>query len=49
MRDRTYRLGHDHRDTGWSTREDDEFSWINIAGRGMRSMGGIRPLGFHHL
>ena len=50
MRDREYQLGHDYRDTGAVNRIDDQFlSWINLEGRGMRNMGGIRPLGFHHL
>lgn len=50
MRDRVYQLGKDYRDTGSAKDPDDEFlGWINLDGRGMRNMGGIRPLGFHHL
>jgi hypothetical protein len=48
--DRTYRLGHDYRDRGSSSSEDDEFlAWINLDGRGIRNMGGVRPIAFHHL
>lgn len=44
---RRYRLGHDYRDTGSVTDLRDEFlAWINIAGSGIRNMGGIRPLKF---
>ncbi len=49
-RDRTYRLGHDYRDTGSSTSAEDEFlGWVNLDSRGMRNRGGIRPLHFHNL
>ena len=45
-----YELGKEYRDTGGATRPDDEFlAWINLDRRGMRNMGGIRPLNFHHL
>lgn len=44
---RRYRLGHDIRDTGAVNNPADEFlGWINLAGSGMRNMGGIRPLKF---
>src|SRR3954470_16180589 len=44
---RRYRLGHDYRDTGSVTNPADQFlGWINLAGSGMRNMGGIRPLKF---
>lgn len=50
MGERVYELGKDYRDTGGATRLNDEFlAWINLDGRGMRNMGGVRPLGFHHL
>ena len=46
--DRRYRLGHDYRDMGKATNPADQFlGWINVAGSGMRNMGGIRPLRFH--
>jgi len=45
-----YRLGHDYRDLGRSTSQDDQFlAWINLPGSGMRNMGGIRPLKFVNL
>jgi Restriction endonuclease AspBHI N-terminal/Restriction endonuclease len=48
--ERTYRLGHTYRDTGSSSNTEDEFlRWINIAGSGIRNMGGIRPLRFTSL
>ena len=47
---RRYRLGHEYRDLGRANSPDDQFlGWINLNGRGMRNMGGIRPLGFHGL
>jgi hypothetical protein len=44
---RRYRLGHEYRDTGSVNAPDDQFlGWINLAGSGMRNMGGIRSLKF---
>jgi hypothetical protein len=44
---RRYRLGHGYRDSGRVTDPADEFlRWINIAGSGIRNMGGIRPLNY---
>lgn len=45
-----YRLGHQYRDTGSSSHEDDQFlRWLNIPGSGMRNMPGIRPFKFIEL
>jgi len=47
---RRYRLGHEYRDTGSVGAPDDQFlGWVNLAGSGMRNMGGIRPLKFVEL
>ena len=47
---RSYRLGHDYRDTGSLKDPGDQFMrWINIPGSGIRNMGGIRPLKFTRL
>jgi Restriction endonuclease AspBHI N-terminal/Restriction endonuclease len=48
--DRRYRLGHDYRDLGRANSPDDQFlAWINLDGRGIRNMGGVRTLGFASL
>jgi hypothetical protein len=46
-RDRRYRLGHEYRDLGRANSPDDELlAWINLDGRGIRNMGGVRSVGF---
>jgi Restriction endonuclease AspBHI N-terminal/Restriction endonuclease len=46
----TYRIGHAYKDTGGSSRPDDQFlRWINVKGSGMLNSPGIRPLGFVNL
>ena len=42
-----YRLGHEYRDTGGSSKGEDQFlRWLNISGSGMRNAPGIRPFKF---
>jgi Restriction endonuclease AspBHI N-terminal/Restriction endonuclease len=42
--DLAYRLGQEYRDTGSVANSADQFlRWLNLAGKGMRNSGGIRP------
>ena len=47
---RVYRLGREFRDTGTVRDPDDQFlRWLNADGRGIRNMGGIRPIKFRRI
>lgn len=42
---RSYRVGHEYRDTGSKKGMSDQFlSWINVKGSGLKLVAGIRPL-----